>query len=142
MEFVSKNSQQINELITVIVTVFEKNTYIQQKQANSLWIIGEIQKQFISSKELYTEFLKVPKTERTDTLYEIIFFLLDNPSIKKFIPESQQDELQLLIDNKSNIKIMMDMLLWTLDKNQDGIIVVDELKCCQWKSCFAWHKPK
>lgn len=136
MEFIRQNSLDLEELVGVVVKFFEKNSYIQKKQANSLWIIGEIQKQFMTSNQLFTDFMKVAKQDRPAVFYDVLFFILAHQSIRKLIPESQQDEIQMIIDNKSNIKIMFQMLMWTFDKDQDGIITTDEWKCF----CLPWKR--
>lgn len=136
MDFITKNSEDLTELVGVVVDIFEKNSYIQKKQANSLWIIGEIQKQFMTSTRLYADFMKTPKEARPAVFYDILFFILAHNSIRKLIPEPQQEEIQMIIDNKSNIKILFEMLVWTLDKNKDGIVTTDEWKC--W--CFPWKR--
>jgi len=136
MDFITRNSKDLDELVGVVVDIFEKNTYIQKKDANSLWIIGEIQKQFMTSTRLYSDFMTIPKDERPAVFYDILFFILAHRSIRQLIPDAQQEEIQMIIDNKSNIKILFEMLVWSLDKNQDGILTTDEWKC--W--CFPWKR--
>jgi len=141
MEFIITNQEPLNELVGSVSTLFSSNPYVKQQKANSLWIIVEIQKQFLNSKKLYTDYMNLPKNLRPDIIFEIIFLVLAHPSVHNLFPETQHDELQLLIQNKTNIKILFDTLFWTFDKNQDGILSSDEIKCaCDWSTCFGWKQ--
>ena len=104
MDFITRNSKDLDELVGVVVDIFEKNTYIQKKDANSLWIIGEIQKQFMTSTRLYSDFMTIPKDERPAVFYDILFFILAHRSIRQLIPDAQQEEIQMIIDNKSCLR--------------------------------------
>jgi hypothetical protein len=133
MDFIEENHTNLELLIDNIYNIFIKNPYIQNGTVNSIWIIGEIQKNILIIADLYQNYLR--QSNKIDVLYEIIFFVLTRQKIITLINYEQLDELQMLIENKTNLKIILQLLQWTYDKidtNKDHFIDKTELKnfCC------------